>query len=253
MNTPDPRLTPQEIRALGKLSPAEEALIEWAETIDAVLDGNPRAADRDAFEDELDRNDALCEAFETAGTSRALTSQLRPEACPSHLGDAIRAAIDSESAPRVDSSTSRPLRSPAPRGRRESLLQVGGLLAAVVALVAVLLPGRLLPPTESDPSSNLAANYSDAEVRAALDEMRTAMAMISGAMAGTADVLRSEMHSEVSERLRAPLEDGLRRSVRSIPYLNPDSGNDQHSRNLSPPRMQSEVLEIVNALERTKT
>jgi hypothetical protein len=127
------------------------------------------------------------------------------------------------------------------------------MVAAAVALVAVLLPGRILWH-ESPPRRDLAtAGYSDAEVRAALVEMRTAMAMISGAMDGTAELLRDEMHDQVGERIRKPLEEGLRRSVRPIPYLNPDAGNDQQSRILSPPRRNSEVLEMVDALERTKT
>ncbi len=235
------------------LSPAEVAMIAWADTIDAAIRGQLRGEDLDRFHREVDRDPALREAYDEAKASWTLSSQIPMEGCPTHLHDAISSLVDAECIPNHDFPTSRPLRTPAPRGRRESLLQVGGLVAAALALVAILLPNQLLVTHESPPSDGLTAEYSDAELRAALDEMRTAMAMISGAMDGTAEVLRSEMHSEVSERLRGPLEDGLRRSVRSIPYLIPDSGNDQHSRNLSPPRKKSEVLEMVNALERTKT
>jgi len=253
MNTPDPRLTPQELEALGELSAAERAAIAWADRIDEAVAGQLNAVALEAFEAAVADDEALREAFEEARASHRLTAALSPEACPPSLSAAISAAIDFESA-RSGSASSRPLRTPVPRGRRETLLRAGGMLAAVVALLAILLPGRLLLRSSDTPRDSFASSgYSDDEVRTALLEMQTAMAMISGAMDGTAEVLRSEMQSEVGDRLQKPLEDGLRRSVRPIPYLNPDAGNDQHSRNLSPPRIQSEVLEMVNALERTQT
>lgn len=253
MNTPDPRLTPHELEALGELSAAERALLEWSTTIDDAVAGRLPARELENFETAVARDAGLREAYEEARASHSLTSGLPIESCPPALSAAIAAAVDLESTV-VGSASSRPLRTPAPRGRRETLLRAGGMLAAVVALLAILLPGRLLLRSSDTPRNSFASSgYSDTEVRTALLEMQTALAMISGAMDGTAEVLRSEMQSEVSDRMQKPLEEGLRRSVRPIPYLNPDTGNDQHSRNLSPPRKNSEVLEMVNALERTQT
>lgn len=258
MNTPFDSSRPSE--DLGPLSPAEQALLEWAEIIDADLDGSIDPTDRERLHARLREDAALREAYDEARFSHELFEKVEMPTAPRSVREGVLAAIDAESAPAADDPTSRPMprRSPAPRPRRDGLLQFAGVAAAVIALLVVMLPGRFAPDGSHDDSSisDLAARsgYSEAELEEAAEEVRMAMAVLSRSVGGTtAELLRSEMRSEVGDRIRGPLRESLRRGAHSIPYLIPDAGNDQHSRNLSPPRARPEVLEMVSSLERTTT
>ena len=245
---------------LEHLSATERALLDWADLIEADLDGEIAPEDQVKLHRALGLDADLRDAYETARASRELFASVSASPAPPSLREGVLAAIDAESARAADDPTSRPIprRSPPPRPRREGLLQVAGVAAAVVALLVILLPGRLVPPASQETPSiaQIAAEsgYSQDEVEEAVEDVKMAMAVLSRTVGQkTADVLRSEMQTEVGDRIQSPLREGLRRGVRSIPYLIPDAGNDQHSRILSPPRARPEVLEMATSLERTTT
>ena len=102
---------------LEHLSKTERVLLDWAELIEADLDGEIEAEDRQKLHRALELDTDLREVYETARASRELFASVSVSPAPPSLREGVLAVIDAESARAADHPTSRPMprRSPAPR------------------------------------------------------------------------------------------------------------------------------------------
>jgi hypothetical protein len=226
-------------------------LEEWSDILERAVRDELDESERQALERACEENPELREAFEDARLSRQLFAALRPERAPGSLETRILAAIDAdvEEAGHEAPIRSRQRRTPR-QGRRPAFAPWWGVAAAAaVVLLALFLPGRMMDFERNRRADELAredaetladrtagAEYSEAEVRAAAEEMRLALALVARTMDRTSEVLRLEMREEVRDRVTHPLEEGIETGLRAIPMFKTVPREDEHSRILSPPR-----------------
>jgi hypothetical protein len=252
-------------------TPAERHVAAWAETLDVAAREGLEALDADErvrFERALAEDAALREALADAQQARALfAAVVLPSAERSReLRARILAAVDADggaSSPTMvsDASHSRRVerhasrRTSAPvgrRGRRAEWLAHAVAAVAAVVLLAVVLPSQLRNGHESGSVTIDGQSYTEAEVRAATEQMEMAMTMLSHAVDRTSSIVRSEMNQELRQHVTDPLQEGFGRAVRSIPYLRPVPREDGHSGLLSPLRgPNAHGLDMTGSLERT--
>ena len=270
----------------GAPTPEELRFVErWGAWIDRDVAGDLDEAERAELERAAARDAELREALADARATARLFADAPRLRAPEGLDDRILAAIDrderaattAELVTAPDDATvpgSRPVsrRSPAPRSRRREVSRWGALVAVAAAVVLMVVAG----PTDwftgpsPDPSSDGTADgvflvaedgttYSEAEVRAAAEQVEMAMAVFGRTMDRTTRAVRSEVTGELNEHVTEPLREGIGRSVNSIPYLRPRKGDEEHS-GMIPDRhdlhegerpLRSRALESAHTGERT--
>jgi len=213
---------------------AERARAErWSEVIDAYVRGHLDGAGREELLSAAKGDPELWQMLDDARAVRERFSTLPSLEAPASLDQRILAAVDAT--PANASRSVRRSKSPRP-ARRPWLWSWGTAVAAV--LVFVFLGGpSLLIHTPSDPDSVVVdgVRYARADVEAARAQLELAFTVFDNTMHRSASIVRSEMQSEVGDRVTQPLRQGFGRTLRSIPYLDSRRSNEEHSLISTPP------------------
>lgn len=204
----------------GPPTDAEVRAIErWGDAIDAAARGELDADALSRLEREAEHDGWLREALADARAVREHANALPRFDAPPALDARILKAID------LDRPAPRRAPSPAPR---RALRWVATATVAAAAALALLIGG----PSTPEPAVYVAADgttFTEGEVREALQEMETALAMLNGNLDRTGSILRREMQSELHDHLTVPIERSFGKTVDSIPFLRGDAQDDQHS------------------------
>ncbi len=170
------------------------------------------------------------EAYENAHYVRSLVATAHAPVCPDNVVDSILAQIDATPRRSVPIRTGR-TQSPRPRSTRWA----AAATAIAAILLVALIPGRLnhLAPMISDQSS-ISEPYSAAEVEAAAEELKIALALVSQNLDRASGLVGSQLRGHIAD----PVFKSMGKGIQAVPLRGFRPEADEHSSYLIPHRSE---------------
>jgi hypothetical protein len=243
-----------------------EQCLEW---IESALDDHLEATRKESFDEHVAGCESCATAYEDARIVHDLFQRAGRPMCPDHVVDSILAQVDAHietdaatietgatTAGTAGDPTDAPERavhhttSPAPTGRwldRAWRIRPAwiGAAAVVVLFFTLWLPGRIQQTGDEgqqvamshDAAVKMVADetgMTEAEIEAAADEMKMALALVSRTMVKSTHLLSSEVSGHLSRPLRSNFEPFLREAPAGDPAALPLMEDGQSSLDLPP-------------------